>query len=487
METTHDNPTATDRFSRLPPHDVEAEMCLIASVFLDHGAWVLTQPIISSGDFFQADNQIIWDTVGDMRTRGQGVDAITLRGELEKRGTLEEVGGVAYLATVIGALPATSPTAHAAYYAERVAETSRLRRLISLSNDVLRSCYAAQNAVSPSIEILERTGAAVARLSQGGRRNQAARLSELLDDARAAMAKGPAEKVTLGFRDVDAIGGGGLELGELMLVGARPSMGKSTWARQVWIRAAKAGIPSVLFSLEEGRRKIARNVLSAECRIENKKMRGGLLGEHEWREVDSGIARLRDLPAFEVENMRRVPEIHAELSRLITKEGVRLVLIDYLQRLNGSGKDSYERAGEVSQGVSDMLKELNVAGVVPAQLNRGVEHREDKRPNMSDLRDSGRIEQDADAILFLHREDYYHITEEHYEPTGVAELIIGKWRDAERGSTVRLKSELRFQTFDDFEEHDPFAPATGRLNGTFNTSRPGSPGGVAVDDLPWGN
>lgn len=247
-------------------------------------------------------------------------------------------------------------------------------------------------------------------------------------------------------------------------------MGKSTMAKQIALRAARNGVASTILSLEESGSKIGRNLLAAECRLDNHRLRKPrMLNEHDWNAIDTGISQLRGFPLFVVDRARRLSDLRAELSLLVTRHNVQLAVVDYLQRVQVPGKDKYERAGNASEGLSDLFKELNVAGLVPVQLNRAVVGRDSKVPDMTDLRDSGQIEQDADGILFLHREDYYHIAEADYQPTHIAEVVVAKMRDGERGVSVKLESNLRYQTFENLsvaaeppawsattgENHDP--------------------------------
>ena len=439
------------QYDRMPPHSTEAEQCLLGSVILDRRAWDECRRIVNRDCFFNADNQTIWDCLSDLYARGVAVDVITLREELIRRDVWDEIGGRAYIAQVIGTVPSA---AHGPHYAADVAELARRRQLIAVSNDILRRCWAPTRSADPSAEILERSMAALAKVAQVGAKPRAQVLGVLVREVRAQMDVGGVPLVPTGFRDLDALTGG-VGLGEMVLIGGRPSMGKSTWAKQVGLRAARAGVVTAFVSLEEGRFKIARNILSSEARVDNHKIRRVReLTQQDWQEVDAAVDRLAGVEMHVIDGVRRLDDIAAELSLLVARHGVQLVIIDYLQRVQAGGRDPYEKAGNAATGVSDLLKDLNVAGVVPVQLNRGVEQRAEKRPTMADLRDSGQLEQDADGVVFLHREDYYHTDEGDYQPTGVAELIVAKWRDGVRGKTVKLKSNLRFQTFDDLDAGD---------------------------------
>jgi replicative DNA helicase len=436
-------------FDRLPPHDVEAEMCLIASAVLGGpGMWQECRRLVGRGDFYQADHQAIWEVLDALYARGDNVDAILLRAELLKRGVWEEVGGRAYLAQILDTVPSA---AHGAQYADRVAETSKLRQLIGISNDLLRACYSPTRSDDRAAELLRAAMTRLAQAAQERGREQAQRLDEIIAEVRAQMDAGGQPLIPLGFRDLDEMTGGG-GLGEMILIGARPSMGKSTLLKQMTLRTALSGVPAALLSAEESKAKIGRNILAAEARVDNHKIRRGRdLSERDWQEIDAATGKLAGVEMYVRDGLRRLDDLAAEASLLVAKRGVRLIAVDYLQRINAGGRDAYERAGAASVGLSDLFKDLGVAGIVAVQLNRGVESREDKRPNMADLRDSGQLEQDADGILLLHREDYYH-PEAGYQPTGVAELIVAKWRDGVRGKTINLQSNLRFQTFEDYDD-----------------------------------
>lgn len=442
---------------RVPPHSTDAEAAVIGSLLIageDRAVFYEVRALVSGDSFYQPDHQTYFDVIEELYKRGKPIDAVIVREELVRRQLYGEVGGNEYLKQLLAAVPTS---AHAAHYAETVRDRHIRRCLIAAGNMMVRRAFAPASTDNAG-DIAQSAITALAKVTSGTGRGKTERLEDLLIQVHDQMGQGGTPLVSTGFRDIDAIGGG-VGLGEMMLVGARPSMGKSTIVKQMALRVAKGGVPAGIISLEEGKAKIARNILASEARVDNHKIRKAKdLSQSDWHEIGQGIARLSGVDLYVADRLRTLQEVAAEAAIMVSRYGIKLLVIDYLQRIEVPGKSDYERASLASIGVSDLLKDLNVAGIIPVQLNRGVENRSDKHPTMSDLRDSGKIEQDADIITFLHREDYYHLDDRDYTPTEEAELIVAKWRDAKRGGTVRLKSNLRFQTFEDREEqyHDPF-------------------------------
>lgn len=444
-----ETPSLNDQFEKLPPHSIESEMCLLASMMMDAKIFHEVRGIVGREQFYQADHQVIFDALVRMDDAKKKIDAITVRSELERAKVLSEIGGVAYLGELLSQVPSA---AHGVEYARIVREQWALRELLAVGNETLRRVYAGASQENWK-EIAGTAMTRLAKLHSIGTGDNTERLDSILIGVYDKLREGGIETVPSGFIELDDATGG-FGLGEMWLIGARPSMGKSTLSKQIGLRAAMAGVPAAILSLEEGKAKIGRNILSGEAMIENQRIRRPrFLQDEEWGKIDTAISRLGSVPLYVCDKARRLQDLKAEASLLVARHGVKLIIIDYLQRIQVPGKDKYERAGNASEGVSDMLKELGVAGVIPVQLNRGVESRDEKRPNMSDLRDSGQIEQDADGIIFLHREDYYHTGDANYQPDQKAELIFAKCRDGERGQTVVLKSNMKFQTFEDY---DPF-------------------------------
>lgn len=430
---------------QIPPNNPDAECSLLASLMLcdsDAGTFAECLALVNRESFYTEDHGKIFDVIAGIFTAGRKIDAVSVRAELQRAKLLEEVGGTAYLAKILESIPSWH---HASEYARILREQWQLRESIRIGNEMIRAAYAPG---AEAREILERSqghiGKSIASAAGGARK-----ISEILVGVREQLCSGLESLISSGFPAIDAVGGG-VGLGEMFLVGARPSMGKSTLLRQICLRSAKAGIPTLLISLEEGEAKIGRNILAAESMVENRRLRTGKdLGPEQWREIDDGIMRLASAPLFITDRTRSLSDVRAEIAIGVARHKIQIVAVDYLQRISAPGKDRYERVSNASQGLSFAFKDFNVAGWVAVQLNRSLEQRDDKHPTMSDIRESGTIEQDADGILFLHREDYYHLHESGYQPNEIAELGVAKWRDSVRGRVIKLRSNLRFQCFED--------------------------------------
>jgi replicative DNA helicase len=446
------------QFDRLPPCSIDAERCALGSLMFaaTRGDVKLVAEIRGSmhrEDFYQADHQAIFDVLVARIDQGKPVDLVLLREDLKRLNLLDEMGGATYLAEIWKSMPSA---AHGAHYAQVMREKAMLRQLIAMGNDMIRDGYAPSHSADKPVELFQKW---MSRMSDVLNRNASTTyrtLDDVLIDVRAEMARGGVQTIPTGFRDLDhQIGGIGP--GEQMVVAARPSMGKSTFGKQIALNAAHAGIPAAVVSLEEKDLKIGQNLLAGAAGIDNHQLRKPKrLTKENWQKIDAGINQLQGLPFFIADRARKVADIRSVLSVLKARHGVKLVVIDHLGRVGGvEGRTMYEKTTAVSLAISDMIKELNVAGIVLAQLNRGVESRDDKRPNMSDLRDSGAIEQDADVILFLHRDDYYYYADEGYEQNGEAELTIAKSRDGERGSVVTLRADLAHQRFENSDANVP--------------------------------
>lgn len=437
--------SAPDAFDKLPPHSTDAEACLLASMMLHVAVADDVLAMARSDWFYLPDHGALFDAIRSLRGRESKVDAVLVRDELRSAGKLEEIGGAAFIAGVLGTIPST---AHWESYRDVVREKSLYREAIAIADQSSREAYAQRR---PAEDILTDVATSVARTMADGVDAEVLTAEQVFRPARDRLANPESAKrfVTYGFPSLDKELTG-IAPGELILIGARPSMGKSTLMRQMAVMAALAGVPVLYISLEESDDKIARNVYSWRCGIENKRMRSGTLDLAAMTRVNDEADRLARIPFYLVKGQSRADRLHAIIASNVAKRGVRVVYLDYLQLLNAGGKDDYERATQSSHAVCRFARELNVGVVCATQLSRDVAKREDKHPTMTDIRSSGQIEQDADVILLLHREDYYHTSDPSYEPTRVAELIRGKVRDGERGGeSIKLKSTLAFQCFQD--------------------------------------
>lgn len=441
---------AAIQFERMPPHSMEAEICLLGCLLLcagDDVTFAVVGATVDAGSFFQPDHQIIFEAIQSIRVKGAAPNAMLLLERLRAAGVLEDVGGADYLGKLLASVP--DPT-QAEQWARIVREKFLLRQAIALSNDLLRDCYGPESA-GGAIDLLVAAQKKISRLVQGAEGDGVKDIGAIVREVRGKMSSlAPNDLLPTGFPGIDAATGG-IQIPELWVIGGRPSMGKSIIVKQIALRMARAGTPVALFSLEESTPKIGRNVLASEARVENNRIRRPhLMLPREWDAIDGAVEKLADLPLYVTHRVRTAARIAACLAALRARFGVRCVVVDYLQLVQAGGDGDFEQATRASRFVAELLKDQNVAGIVTAQLSRGLENQENKRPGMKDLRSTGQIEQDADGIFMLHREDYYH-QENGYQPTHEAELICCKMRDGVRGETIRLRSELRYQTFDDID------------------------------------
>lgn len=435
---------SSDKLMRdMPPHSVEAEMCLLASMMLDHAFARQVIPTLNAKSFFLTDHVIVFDAIKVIIEAGRPIDAIILRDELKKSDQLDGIGGGRYIGDILATVPSA---AHGPEYAARVREHAARRAIIEAADSATRRAYSGDTDAAALAGELENAASAIMASRTSG---DVIGFAEAIERAYDAIDKGVGEVIRTGLDALDAVITG-IGCGETVIVAARPSMGKSTLARTIAKNVARDGSPVGLISLEESPAKIARNALASESMVDNHKIRAGNLAREEWDALAEAVTKLQRLPIFISRNARTVDEIRAVASTMKQKHGCKMIMIDHLSRVRAPGKSIYEVTTNASGAISDLIKDLHVAGIVLCQLNRGPEHRDDPRPSMSDLRDSGAIEQDADGILLLHREDYFHTGKPNYIATGIAEIIIAKWRDGMRGKTVKVKSDLRYQRFLDF-------------------------------------
>jgi replicative DNA helicase len=440
-------------FDRLPPHDMDAEAATLASFATgDAAVRSAIRATVKKSDFYQVDHQIIYGALCDLADRQDELDMIVVRSELDRRGVLEEIGGTEFLGQVLSCMP--SPC-HGEHYARIVKDRSRLREIIRITGEIGGMAWApGADGDDLAQSALDR----ITRLVSAGHSADYCKLGDAVAEVLDDLDRQASPLISTGYAILDTeIGGVGD--GEMVLVAARPSIGKSTLLRQMAVRIAKGGTPVGFLSLEEPRKKIARNILSAEGMIENRKLRSGYLCREEMDSLIAAAAQLYDLPLYLSNgSCRRMPDIRAMVHLWVARHGVKMIFLDYMQRVQSPGKDRYEQVSNASLELSNLWKDVGVGAIVAAQLNRALEGRQDKRPTMADLRDSGQLEQDADGIIFLHREDYYRCSDPEYQPDGIAELIVAKWRDSARGVTVKLQSDLRHQTFREIPESQARTP-----------------------------
>nr|WP_239573921.1 MULTISPECIES: replicative DNA helicase [Actinokineospora] len=437
---------------RKPPQDLRAEQSVLGGMMLSKDAIADVIEALSPDDFYMPKNQIIYDTVLDLYGRGEPADPITVSAELERRGELRKVGGAPYLHTLISIVPTA---ANAGYYAEIVAEKAILRRLVEAGTRIVQLGY--QGAEGADVtEIVDRAQASIYEVTERSMSEDYVALEELLqptmDEIDAIASRGGiSQGIPTGFADLDEITNG-LHPGQMIIVAARPGVGKSTlgldFARSCSI---KHGMSSVIFSLEMSRTEIVMRMLSAEAKIRLGDMRGGRMTDDDWTRLARRMSEISEAPMFvdDSPNMTMM-EIRAKARRLKQRHDLKLVVVDYLQLMT-SGKRVESRQQEVSEfsrQLKLLAKEIEVPVIAISQLNRGPEQRTDKRPMLSDLRESGSLEQDADMVILINRPDAW----ERDDPrAGEADLILAKHR-AGPTATVVVAHQLHYSRFADLAQ-----------------------------------
>ncbi|GAA1186992.1 replicative DNA helicase [Ornithinimicrobium humiphilum] len=433
LEQAYGTPEAPGE-DRLPPQDVAAEMSAIGAMLLSKDAIGECSEIVKAADFYRPAHERIFEAIIDLFSRGEPVDAITVADELTKRGDLARVGGTAYLHQLIAQVPTA---ANASYYAEIVAERAILRRLVEAGTRIVQIGYGGGD-VEEVVNAAQAEVFAVADRRGGEDYHAIGDLIQPTTDEieHNASSTGEMVGVPTGFTDLDELTNG-LHPGQMIIVAARPAVGKSTFALDIARAAAiHARMPAVVFSLEMSRTEITMRLLSAESEIPLQNMRKGNMRDRDWTRLAETQGRIHDAPLFidDSPNMSLM-EIRAKCRRLKQQHNLKLVIVDYLQ-LMSSGKRVESRQQEVaefSRALKLLAKELEVPLIALSQLNRGPEQRTDKKPQMSDLRESGSIEQDADVVILLHRESLY---ERESQREGEADVIVAKHRNGPTDTIV---------------------------------------------------
>ena len=438
---------ASEDFDRTPPQDIDAEMSVLGSMMLSKEAIADVTEEIRGTDYYKPAHEIIHNAIIDLMGRGEPADAVTVVGELQRQGDLSRVGGASYIHSLIAAVPTA---ANAGYYARIVKERAILRRLVTAGTRVVQLGYA--DAGGDVDEIVDQAQAEIFAVAERQSQTDYVSMAEMSENIlgeleQIELNQGKLAGVPTGFVDLD-------RGGQMIIVAARPAMGKSTLALDFCRSASiKHGITSVIFSLEMSQNDIAMRMLSAESSVFMSKMMKGEMTERDWRKVSETTGKISEAPIF-VDDSANVTmtEIRSKCHRLKQQHNLGLVVVDYLQLMT-TGKQVESRQQEVSvlsRNLKLLAKDLDIPVVAVAQLNRGPEARTDKKPMMSDLRESGSLEQDADIIMLLHRPEYYNSEDR----PGEADIILAKHRNGETG-TIRVLFQghmARFANFTSREE-----------------------------------
>ena len=436
---------------RIPPHSIEAESSVLGGLLLDNGAWDRVSDLLTDADFYRYEHRLVYGAVGALVNASKPADVITVFEHLQNQGKAEEVGGLSYLNSLAQYVPSAGNIRR---YAEIVRERSILRKLVSASDEIATNAFNPQGR--PVADIVDEAEQKIFNIGeQGSRMKQGFQgmdslVVQLLDRVQ-EMADNPNDVtgVPTGFYDLDRLTAG-FQAGDLIVLAARPSMGKTALAINIAEHVAlHEGLPVAVFSMEMGAAQLAVRIVGSIGRIDQSHLRTGKLTDEEWPRLTEAIEKLRNISLHIDESAGLTSsELRANARRLARQCGqLGLIVVDYLQLMSGSSSSDENRAtelGEISRGLKMLAKELKCPVVALSQLNRSVETRPDKRPMMSDLRESGAIEQDADVIMFIYRDDYYN--KDSKEP-GVAEIIISKQRNGPTGmfKLAFIKQHTKFE------------------------------------------
>ena len=421
---------------KVPPHSIEAEQSVLGGLLLDNDAWFNVAEVVNAGDFYRGQHQVLFEAMTELSADNQPLDAVTVSERLQSKGLLEKAGGIAYIAELAEGTPGAS---NVVAYAHIVREHSTMRRIITAANRIAESAFARDGR--PSDEVLNLAEQEVFRISEsrlkdGGPENVVPLLTRAVERIEHLYAtRSPITGLPTGFDDLDKKTAG-LQPSDLIIIAARPSMGKTALAVNIVEHASMVGDGAVLvFSMEMPSEQIVMRMLSSLGRIDQTRMRTGDMHEDDWPRFTAAVSQLKDKKLYIDDTPALSPNDIRTRARRVAREsgGLGLIVVDYLQLMRGSGpfENRTNEISEISRSLKAIAKELRVPLVALSQLNRALENRTDKRPMMADLRESGAIEQDADLILFIYRDEVYNPDS---ADKGVAEIIIGKQRNGPIGS-----------------------------------------------------
>jgi len=434
-------------WEKVPPHNIDAEQAVLGAFFLDNSAIAMVTRFLQPEDFYMEAHRVIFKTILDLEENGQAADLVTVTDLLRRRGALDKVGGATYVAT----LSNLSPTAaNAEHYAHIVEEKALLRNLINLATRLAGMGYEGSEDAERLMEEAEKM-----LMELGSRRTSAlfVEIKDVLMDTFKHLEhlyqhKGEINGVPTGFIDLDHLCQG-LQPGDLVIVAGRPAMGKTSFGMCIAYNAAQEiNKPVAVFSLEMSKEQLVQRMLCAEAMIDQHKIRSGFIGDEDWGKLTQKARDLARLPIFiDDSGVLTVRQLRAKTRRLHMEKGLGLIVIDYLQLMQGSSRieNRQQEIADISRSLKGLAKELGVPIIALAQLSRSVEQRQDKRPQMSDLRESGSLEQDADVVMFIYRDEYYN---PDTEKIGIADIIVAKQRNGPTGvvELAFLKEYTKFMT-----------------------------------------
>lgn len=452
---------------KLPPQAPELEEAVLGALMLEKDAFSIISDILKPESFYEETHQSIFGAIYNLAMQQKPIDVLTVVEELKKRGELESVGGAIYVAELTDKV---ASAAHIEYHARIIAQKYLARQLITFSSDVVNQAFDEMIDVD---DLMQETESKLFEISQRNVKKDVVQINPVIKEALnnlqiAANREDGLSGLQSGFTKLDEMTSG-WQNSDLIIIAARPAMGKTalvlSMARNM---AVNYKYPIAIFSLEMSNVQLVNRLIVNVCQITGDKIKSGKLTEEEWIRLDSKIKDLYDAPIYVDDTPSlSIFELRTKARRLVREHGIKMIIIDYLQLMNASGMNYGSREQEVSmisRSLKGLAKELNIPIIALSQLNRGVETRqgEGKRPQLADLRESGAIEQDADIVCFIHRPEYYKITEDEYGSTiGIAEIIISKHRNGATG-IVRMNFESEYALFKD--EEPQYAEFTSSMN-----------------------
>jgi replicative DNA helicase len=451
--------TQAPQGGRVPPHSQEAERSFLGGLLIDNSAVNRIMDVtLDADDFYREGHQRIYRTIIELLAKGEPADLVTVTNALRSQGNLEKVGGAGYLSTLVEEEFSATNVPH---YAKLIKEKAVLRRLAQTCSEVSGEVFA---GIEDQAEFLDSVEKKIFSITEMKNSHSFESLKEVLlknfqDIEELANQKEGIQGVPSGFRDLDKHTSG-WRPGQLIIIAARPGMGKTSFMLNLAKHAAlDAKKPVAIFSMEMTRLELGMRLLSTDAKVDSERLKTGRLQEQDWRNITRSAARLSAAPIFLDETGGlNLLELRARCRRLQSiQQGLGLVIVDYLQLMSGLSKKGMsvnreQEIAEISRGLKSLGKELGVPIIAASQLNRGVENRQDKRPMLSDLRESGAIEQDADIVIFIHREEHYN-KEQNPDEKGMAEIIIGKHRSGQTG-IIKLAWLGQYTSFEDLTNRD---------------------------------
>jgi len=443
-------PLDTSRLQRIPPYNIEAEESLLGSMLISRDAVAKIIEIVKADDFYRSSNQMIFEAILEMYSKGEPSDPITVADHLKKKGVLDEVGGKTFIHSLISNIPLA---ANAEYYAKIVRNHSILRKLIYAATNIATMGYEVPEDLSATVDKAQELIFSIYQdLNSGNSRNAISAMKDIVSDVYEQIeilheAGSDISGIPTGFIDFDKYSSG-LHNSDLVVIAARPGMGKTAFvlgmAKNI---AMKEKIPIAVFSLEMSKQQVAQRLMSAQSGIDLQRLRNGKIRENEWTKLASAIEKLAECKLYIDDSaFLTVMDLRSRARMMVSTYGIKMIIVDYLQLMQSTSNykgNKVQEITEISQNLKGIAKELNIPVIAVSQLSREVEKRDKKRPQLSDLRESGSIEQDADMVVFIYRDEYY---DEQSSKKGQAELIIAKHRNGPTGK-VGLQFNKRYALF----------------------------------------